>query len=325
MNYFFYRIEKNLLKICRKILVTGKKNIVFNHTTIASDSVSTYFKQMLLSEKPCMIGRLGSIEFDSAVYPYILKLPVFKRYKLYTAGYIDIYRKNLEYEQSLMNTLCCNAGFFPNDPLKLNEFSNLMLRDLKEVDLLGVVPWNKEDIFQKQLFGKQLARYDSFEPYDYADPWSKTLEGKKVLVVHPFSKSIKMQYEKRKLLFQDQDVLPDFELKTLKAIQTIGGKRTHFDTWFDALDYMKRQIDDMDFDIAIIGCGAYGFHLAAHIKRMGKKAVHLGGATQILFGIKGKRWEAIPAVSILMNDHWVRPLPEETPEEGRKVEGGCYW
>ena len=31
--------------------------------------------------------------------------------------------------------------------------------------------------------------------------------------------------------------------------------------------------------------------LAAFIKSIGKKAVHLGGSTQILFGIKGERWD----------------------------------
>ena len=27
-----------------------------------------------------------------------------------------------------------------------------------------------------------------------------------------------------------------------------------------------------------LGCGAYGFPLAAHVKRMGKKAIHMGGS-----------------------------------------------
>lgn len=47
-------------------------------------------------------------------------------------------------------------------------------------------------------------------------------------------------------------------------------------------------MDKIDYDICLIGCGAYGFPLAAHAKRKGKKAVHLGGALQLLFGIKGK-------------------------------------
>jgi hypothetical protein len=61
--------------------------------------------------------------------------------------------------------------------------------------------------------------------------------------------------------------------------------------------------------------------LAAHIKRMGKKAVHLGGSTQFMFGITGKRWEGNPFI----NEHWVRPSLEETPAKAALVEGGCYW
>jgi hypothetical protein len=45
----------------------------------------------------------------------------------------------------------------------------------------------------------------------------------------------------------------------------------------------------IDFDIAIIGCGAYSFPLAANVKRIGKNSVHLGGASQLLFGFSWKK------------------------------------
>ena len=45
---------------------------------------------------------------------------------------------------------------------------------------------------------------------------------------------------------------------------------------------MEDGIAEIDFEVALIGCGAYGLPLAAHVKRLGKKAVHLGGATQNL-------------------------------------------
>lgn len=88
---------------------------------------------------------------------------------------------------------------------------------------------------------------------------------------------------------------------------------------------MKAQMDAIDYEVAIIGCGAYGFHLAAHAKRTGHKAVHLGGATQILFGIKGKRWDEMPAVNKLFNKYWVYPPQTDRPKNYDKVEGGCYW
>ena len=47
----------------------------------------------------------------------------------------------------------------------------------------------------------------------------------------------------------------------------------------------------LEFDVSIVGCGAYGFPLANEIKKKGKVAIHLTGATQLMFGIVGKRWE----------------------------------
>jgi hypothetical protein len=75
-----------------------------------------------------------------------------------------------------------------------------------------------------------------------------------------------------------------------------------------------------------IGAGAYGLPLAAFVKEQGRQAVHVGGATQLLFGVKGRRWEAESEdVVALFNDYWVRPSAEETPAGASLVEGGCYW
>jgi hypothetical protein len=161
------------------------------------------------------------------------------------------------------------------------------------------------------------------EPWYHNSPWTKALAGKKVLVIHPFEKTIKSQYKKRTKLFANPNILPKFTLKTLKAVQSLGGNSDDFSNWFDALKHMEDKISSTDFDIAIIGCGAYGLPLAAHVKRMGKKAVHLGGATQLLFGIKGKRWE--DSNFKFINDYWVRPLEEEKPKAHKQVENSCYW
>ena len=58
---------------------------------------------------------------------------------------------------------------------------------------------------------------------------------------------------------------------------------------------------------------------------MKKSSIHLGGATQILFGIKGHRWDTHDVISSFYNDHWVRPSKEETPEKAKINEEGCYW
>lgn len=60
---------------------------------------------------------------------------------------------------------------------------------------------------------------------------------------------------------------------------------------------------------------------------MGKSAIHLGGATQILFGIRGSRWEDKSWFSENLNDYWAYPLDEDKPEEKamKNCENACYW
>ena len=168
----------------------------------------------------------------------------------------------------------------------------------------------------------------ALEPYYFDNPWTPALEGKKVLVVHPFEDTIRKQHEEGRYenLFADKRLTPKYELQTLKAVQSIAGnKPAEFDDWFQALDWMKGEIGKRDFDVAIIGCGAYGFPLAAHVKRMGKKAVHLGGAVQNLFGIRSKGAEDNSNLLMLMNEYWVRPSVEETPKNNEMVENSRYW
>ena len=122
-------------------------------------------------------------------------------------------------------------------------------------------------------------------------------------------------------------MMPDFELKTIKAVQTIAGEKSEFKDWFEALNWMKNEILKVDFDVCIIGCGSYGFPLAAHVKRIGKKAVQMAGSTQLLFGVKGRRWEFDPyqPFTNFINEYWVRPDQTEKPKNASIVESACYW
>ena len=91
---------------------------------------------------------------------------------------------------------------------------------------------------------------------------------------------------------------------------------------------MYQEAMKTDFDIAIIGCGAYGLPLAAKIKKAGKQAIHLAGATQLMFGIKGKRWEENEAFAYVrkwFNESWVYPAEEDIIQNANRVENGCYW
>ncbi len=107
----------------------------------------------------------------------------------------------------------------------------------------------------------------ALEPYYHAKPWSAALAGKRVLVVHPFRKTILAQYGRRAQLFPGKNVLPEFaSLTVVQAVQGLGGQDTGYASWFDAPAAMEREMDAADYDVAIVGAGAYGLPLAAHAR-----------------------------------------------------------
>jgi len=307
------------------------------HTALYPESHKTYFpkidyegqeasdqiRNLLTNNKPCMICRMGLGELRVIVNYIDISNPASFLQK--SLDYITERRDRFWWDPYHKTDLYNFSGFFPPTDEMLSRFSVDMLKDMKEIDLLG--SWRKQenrlnDYLPPNLIRIRLADLDSFL---HPNPWSEALAGKKVLVIHPFEESIKQQYARRRLLFQDPRVLPDFELKTLKAVQSLVGTQVEFSDWFAALDWMCQQIDKIDFDIALIGAGAYGLPLAAHVKRIGKKGVHLGGSTQMLFGIRGKRWDDIPEYQRFFNDYWVRPQSQETPANFRSLEKGAYW
>jgi hypothetical protein len=218
-----------------------------------------------------------------------------------------------------------NSGFFPTTPENLYQFGELMMEDMKELDLIANLS-APEELFRHNFPKAARVSFNSIEPFFAVNPWTHALAGKTVLVVHPMTESINKQWEIREKIWPC-GMMPEFELKTFKAVQTLAGEECEFKNWFEVLDYMKHEINQIDFDICIIGCGAYGFPLAAHVKRMGKKALHFAGVTQLLFGIKGKRWEIDPHIPFtnFMNEYWIRPGESEKPKNAILVEGGCYW
>lgn len=287
------------------------------------DKASKIIYDVIMSDKPCMIARFGSNELKALINYQSVKNQSRSIYK-----YIKGERFDWWWNDGIIKCIHENAGFFPPTINKVEQFCELMLQDIPEVDILG--SWlPDESKFDRELKNAKKVWLLDLEPFWANNPWTKALEGKKVLVVHPFAQTIESQYKKRNLIFPN-NLLPEFELITLKAVQSIAGEKTEYADWFEALAYMKSEIDKRDYDICLIGCGAYGFPLAAHVKRMGKKAFHLGGGLQLLFGIRGKRWETglyktFYNYDTLINDYWVRPDESEKPKASNKVEDSCYW
>lgn len=289
-----------------------------------NQQASNLIKAGLQSEQPFAVSRFGYSELRAVLtYLHIEEhnKPLRKLFSFIKGDKVEPW-----WSKNTVKIITHNAGLFPSRIDVIEKFCRLTLTDIKEIDVLG--SWLGGEVWIKDRMPQtKFMCFRDFYHFLHEDPWTTALMEKKVLVIHPFSKSIQHQYRLKEKIFKGVHTLPDFDLITYKAVQSIAGnKPDNFDNWFQALDYMKSDLTNIDFDIAILGCGAYGMPLAAFIKRdLGKKAIHLGGNTQILFGIKGSRWEQDPNFAPIFNNHWIKPLPDETPAGHKTIDNNCYW
>ena len=266
------------------------------------------------SGKPLLAGKIGNGELMT-VYNYL------------HAQHLNI--SPIPWNPIVVKENYINAGVFPESEDSRIYFCESLLKSLAEGDYIAA--WNgglrdfEIKLIKKQNINTVLIDLCALEPYYSGNPWTRTLEGKNVLVISPFSKSIEEQYKNREKLFYNK-ILPEFNLKTIfhPNSKAITDKNT-YNSWKEMVDDIKEKMEKINFDVAIVGTGASSLPIASHAKKLGKQGIHLGGATQILFGIKGKRWDNMKKVNVYYNEYWKRPSPEEIPEKGHLVEDGCYW
>ena len=314
MNKFKIQILKGLRKTYQLIL--GDTMILNSECVQDPDVAYKIIFEVLSSDKPCMIARFGSTELTC-----LMNFTGVENDKNKYMSYLQGKTQPWWWDQKIIDQMQNWSGFFPPTVEKIEQYCRLMLNDIPEVDVLGSWLAN-ENVCKDLLDHAYKVNLNLLQPWTSKNPWTEAIKGCKVLVIHPFAESILNQYSIREKLFTNISVLPTFKTFTvLKAVQSLGVSDSRFSDWFEALEYMKSEIDKVDYDVCLIGCGAYGFHLAAHVKRSGKKAVHLGGSLQLLFGIKGMRWDN----SGLYNDYWVRPAKSEFTSNYLNVENGCYW
>lgn len=330
----FKDLSIRTLKYCYRFL-TRKKFPLQSCETDRQRANDIIFNT-LISDKPCMIARFGTTELITINNYLCISEDKAKIKKIW--NYISQNTHAPWWQEENFHYLDIYSGVFPATQEISEKFSKRYLEDIPLIDVLGSFQYYEK--FMPLALNHKKIHLETLYPFFVKNPWTRILKGKKVLVVHPFEASIKKQYSKREKLFEDNNILPEFSLITIKAVQSAAGIRPNFKDWFDALKFMENEIDKIDFDICLLGCGAYGLPLAAHIKKKGKKAIHLGGGLQLLFGIKGKRWDNknyginefkdIPNLMkesyfSLYNEHWIRPLEEDTPTNKDKLDGAVYW
>lgn len=283
--------------------------------TVSKGAACVYLA--LSGNAPCLIGRNGTIELQ-----------------VLHGGAGD---------SSLRLQLELHAGVFPSTEESVAAWIRAYKAALNVVDTEPIVAgWYaplrvvEEALLRRNCFSENYIPLRSLEPY-YVSPmlrWTSLLEGKRVAVVSSFANTIAIQISRRRQIWgEDADTLLP---KTTEWVPVQTGYSPALaqgraawpegvDTWQEAVALLKKKVVESGASICIIGCGGLGMILGAELKREGLQCIVLGGATQVLFGIKGRRWEKHDVISKLWTDAWVWPALDETPRGAAIIEGGCYW
>jgi len=160
-------------------------------------------------------------------------------------------------------------------------------------------------------------------------PWLDDLARFRWLVIHPFEKTIRTQLPHlHELGVYADSVRPVLKQKVRDTLILAPPQFSYMTPprhrdWFKVLAHLQQEMEKKmdDFDIALVGAGAWSLPLVAHAKKIGKKGMHLGGSLQLMFGIKGGRFDC----NGIYNPRWIRPLPEDRPANCHLMENGAYW
>jgi hypothetical protein len=259
--------------------------------------------RLLDSGRPAALGKIGSLEGEA----------------------VTCFLKGRDYPGILRKQLLDNVGVHPVDTDSLNAFCAEYLKATDALDLLAARGHPGETDLIKRVPKRTLVPLRSFESWLHPNPWSAALQGKRVIVVTPFAESVSSQFRRRMQIWRNPRILPPFELRVVKMPLSPGLVAPTERNWQERFAGLIEECERAPYDVMLVGAGGLSLPLVAHAKARGRAGFHLGGHTQILFGVMGKRWDRDARLLSLQTDAWVRPSGAEAPSTVVKVEQGCYW
>jgi hypothetical protein len=281
-------------------------------------------REIVASKNPFFIGRNGTIEVEVLFF-----------WMLNRRG-----RSTEAYPARLREQIQQNAGVFPNTDESIDRWCESYMISLERMDG-GAAFWYQAGAHLEKVVldsgapGAFRTPLRSLEPYyhERGARWTEVLEGKKVAVVSSFADTMRAQVSRHIWRGEQLGLLdiPGVEWSFIRTgyapslAQGRAGWPAGCPDWECAVKYAVHKVMDSGADVALIGCGALGMIIAGELRRQGVSAIVLGGAIQVLFGIKGKRWEQHSVISGFWNEAWEWPAENETPRAAAVVEGGCYW
>lgn len=169
------------------------------------------------------------------------------------------------------------------------------------------------------------------------DPWTKYLEGKRVLAISTHARSIKYQWKNiDKIWGHNKKIIAPFELVDVirSPYHPIMDSRQYFgcNSWEDSVNYIKKLMEEYDFDVLLSGSTTSSPFYVEHAKKLGKIGIQTGGTIQLFFGVLGYRWTKVEGYKRwheIFNEHWIYPLEVDEPENRKKYLGletnFAYW
>lgn len=272
----------------------------------------------LKHKKGFLVGRNGTIEMEILLQKHF---------------------QNTFFQQQLL-ILERNAGVFPATANSAHQWIRATEEAIRNTDLL-VAGWYAPIANEERQYIKTLGKNGPYlplralEPYyvPYEHQWSRFFLYRKVAIVSSFANFAVDQSKHANLLWPDRhdSLLPEADyiaIETGYAPSLAQGRAawpSSIDSWQEAVDSVVKQVVDSGAEIVLIGCGGLGMIIGHRLKELGKVCIVMGGAIQVLFGIKGKRWETHSVISRFWNPTWKYPPLERVPLGADKIEGGCYW
>lgn len=288
-----------------------------------AEEIRNVIEHALQKKEGALIGRNGTIELETALF------------RLYGSS------PNQPYPNTITRRIELHAGVWPADKPNLDKWVFQLVEAIRLSDVL-VAGWYEPLKAAEEILLNNVNRIApriplrSLEPY-YVTPelrWTNLLAGQRVAVVSSFAQTIEEQILRREEIWpiETNSLLPEnvewIPIQTgyaPKLAQGIAAWPKDIESWDTAIMNVVKQVRESKASIALIGCGGLGMLIGSELKKLGVIAIVMGGATQVLFGIKGQRWASHSVISNFWNDAWVWPKITETPRGASFIEGGCYW
>lgn len=258
-----------------------------------SEKIIKQFSYIIQQDKPLFFGRIGGSDYEIVKKWFNNK----KQTLLNSNGHIEKIKNfngYFDFENKIENFIK-----FLNDMLKYYEnMDHFTFGGSKLMNQFKKNDFNKMDFdFINHL---QHGKTFTFNFIEQSIPFLNSFkiwgEGKKILIISPFSKSINYQVKRKEKLYKEY-IFPDFELLTLNSPITYNTNEDTKETlqvttnnWLEEVEKLKNEINKLKFDIALLSCGSYAMSLGSHIKNIGKQSIYVGGALNPIFSIYGERY-----------------------------------